>query len=554
MPAYELRFDPDEVEGHRASGRWPGTLLNEHLARAAAAQPEKPALIDSRSRLTYGELREAVDEAALGLLELGVRGGDVVTVQLPNWNEFVVLRLALERVGAIVNPIAPIFRDREVTGMLQLARPVAAIVAERFRDFDIGDMHRRLQASVPSLRHVLTVGEPGEEDGWRALLDAGRGRSAHREVLDWLAPHPDDVSQLIFTSGTTGEPKGVLHTANTLAAATEATLSGMGLGADDVFHMASTFAHQTGFVYGVHLPLHRGATAVYQDVWDGSTFVELIERHGITYTMGATPFVADTLRAVGADTAPLASLRIFISAGAPIPAPVAEEFARRLGCHLGAGWGMTENGLVTAVFPGDPREKTWTSDGRPHPGMEVDVRDGDGRSLPPGQEGDLVARGAFTFRGYLQGRRFTDPWFDGGGWFHTGDRARLDGDGFVRITGRTKDLIIRGGQNIPVKEIEDLLLGHPALRGVALVGYPDERLQERACACVVLEQGASLDLEDVRAHLRGRGVTPQFWPERVEVVSTFPTTPSGKVQKFRLREAVQHVRGSEAQHEGGRTW
>jgi acyl-CoA synthetase (AMP-forming)/AMP-acid ligase II len=343
----------------------------------------------------------------------------------------------------------------------------------------------------------------------------------------------------------------VLHTANTLAAASEATLAGMGLGADDVFHMASTFAHQTGFVYGVHLPLHRGATAVYQDVWDGSTFVDLIERHGITYTMGATPFVADTLRAIGADTSPVRSLRIFISAGAPIPAPVAEEFAQRLGCHLGAGWGMTENGLVTAVFPGDPREKAWTSDGRPHPGMEVEVRDGDGRPLPPGEEGDLVARGAFTFRGYLQGRRSTDPWFDGGGWFHTGDRARLDEDGFVRITGRTKDVIIRGGQNLPVKEIEDLLLGHPAVRNVALVGYPDERLQERACACVVLEADASFDLEDLRAHLRDHGVTPQFWPERVEVVSTFPTTPSGKVQKFRLREAVQ---SETAQPEGGRTW
>jgi cyclohexanecarboxylate-CoA ligase len=555
MPAYELRFDPEEVEAHRSSGRWPGTLLGQHLRHAADRHPDKPALIDARGRLTYGELATAVDEAALGLLDLGVRGGDVVTVQLPNWSEFVVLRLALERMGAIVNPIAPVFREHEVSDMLRLARPVAAVVAREFRGYELGDMYGRLQAGVPSLRHVLTVGEPGEEDGWRRLLDAGRARSSRRDVLDWLAPHPDDVSQLIFTSGTTGEPKGVLHTANTLAAAAEGTLSGMGLGPDDVFHMASTFAHQTGFVYGVHLPIHRGATAVYQDVWDGSRFVELVERHGITYTMGATPFVSDTLRAIGSDVSPLASLRIFISAGAPIPAPVAEEFSHRLDCHLGAGWGMTENGLVTAVFPGDPPEKAWTSDGRPHPGMEVEVRDGD-EALPPGAEGDLVARGAFTFRGYLQGRRFTDPSFDAGGWFHTGDRARLDEDGFIRITGRTKDLIIRGGQNIPVKEVEDVLLGHPAIRGVALVGYPDERLGERACACVVLEEDASFDLEDLRTHLRGHGVTQQFWPERVEVVSAFPSTPSGKVQKFRLRETVGPGarRGETAQHQGGRTW
>ena len=446
-----------------------------------------------------------------------------------------VLRLACERIGAIINPIAPIFREREVRVMLQLAEPRVAFIPRRFRNFDHPGLYTALRTEVPGPRQILEIGDGAEPDGWQELLQAGREAWAHRPALDWLRPQPDDVTEFIFTSGTTGEPKGVLHTSNTLAAAAEATLSGIGLGGDDIFHMASTFAHQTGFTYGVHLPLHRGATAVYQDAWDPSRFIELVAATGITYTMGATPFVADTLRALAGDEAALRTLRIFISAGAPIPAPLAEEFTGRLRCHLGAGWGMTENGLVTACFPGDPPEKAWTSDGRPHPGMEVQVRSG-GQVLGPGKEGDLHARGPFTFRGYIQGRRFTDGYFDEAGWFETGDLARVDEDGFVRITGRTKDLIDRGGENIPIKEIEDLLLRHPAVREVALVGYPDPRMGERAAAFVVVEAGHQFEIEDLRGHLRENGVTPQFWPERVEIRDGFPTTPSGKVQRFRLRE------------------
>lgn len=549
MAAFELRFDATETQAYRRLGQWPGTLLQDHLRRAAAAHPEKPALIDARGRLTYRELAIATDEAALGLLQLGVRGGDVVTVQLPNWNEFVVLRLACERVGAIINPIAPIFREREVRIMLALAEPRVAVIARRFRNFDHPSLYAGLRAGVPSLRQVLEVGDGAEADGWQELLGAGREAWAHRSALDWLRPQPDAVTEFIFTSGTTGEPKGVLHTPNTLAAAAEGTLSGMGLGGDDIFHMASTFAHQTGFTYGVHLPLHRGATAVYQDVWDPQRFVELVESNGITYTMGATPYVADTVRALNDEATALRTLRIFISAGAPIPAPLAEEFTRRLPhCHLGAGWGMSENGLVTACFPGDPPSKAWTSDGRPHPGMEVQVRS-EGRVLAPGEEGDLVARGPFTFRGYIQGRRFTDQYFDAEGWFETGDRARLDEDGFIRITGRTKDLINRGGENIPIKEIEDLLLRHPAVREVALVGYPDPRMGERAAAFVVPDAGRTFGIDDLREHLRSHGVTPQLWPERVELRDRFPATPSGKVQRFRLREDL--LRRQEAESADG---
>jgi cyclohexanecarboxylate-CoA ligase len=536
---FETVLTREQIEFARRQGSWPNRLLNDDLQAAAATTPERMALTDSRGSYTYVELAAVVDEVALGLLELGVRPQDVVSVQLPNWNEFVVLTLALERVGAVINPIATIFRGREVGAILDLARPVGVVTAASFRGFDHVAMYEQLWEGR-SLRFGVVVGGDGRGRwlGWEDLRQLGRRRIDVRPQLDWLRPDPNQVTELIFTSGTTGQPKGVLHTANTLGAAALSAIRGQRLGPDDVFHMASTFAHQTGFVYGVRLPIHCGAPAVFQDLWDAGGFVELVGRHGITFTMGATPYVVDLLRAVGSDVSALRSLRTFISAGAPIPEPVAEEMAGRLTtCRLAPGWGMTENNLVTSVFPEDPPEKVVSSDGRPFPGMEVLVRSG-GRPAAPDEEGDLYARGPFTFVGYVQGRAFTEPSFDPEGWFATGDRARVDAQGFIRITGRTKDLIIRGGENVPVKEIEDLILRHPAVRQVALVAVPDQRLGERAVACVVLEQGASLDLEGLRAHLRQHQVTPQFWPERLEVMAEFPTTPSGKVQKFRLRELV----------------
>jgi cyclohexanecarboxylate-CoA ligase len=528
------------------TGRWADRLLTDDLDAAARSRPDRTAMVDARASLTYAELLGLTDRVALGLLELGVRHGDVVTVQLPNWNEFVVMVLALERIGAVINPVAPIFREREVASMLRLARPVAAVVPRRFRGFDFPAMYAGLRSGAPCLRSLVVVdGEAGEGDlSWTELVELGVRSEGHRSALAWLRPDPDDVCELIFTSGTTGEPKGVLHTHHTLGAAAWGAIRAQRLSPDDVFHMASTFAHQTGFVYGVRLPVHLGATGVWQDVWDGPGFVELVERHGITFTMGATPFVADTLRALGADTSPLRTLRTFISAGAPIPVPIAEEVRLRLPTRLAPGWGMTENGLVTVCTADDPPEKTTSSDGRPHPGNELQVRGLDGRPLPVGAEGDLFVRGSFMFVGYVQGRAFTQRFFDAHGWFETGDRARLDEDGFVRITGRTKDIIIRGGENIPVKEIEDVMLRHPAVAQVALVGAPDERLGEAAAAYVVLAPSGSLDLDGLRDHLRQNGVTPQYWPERLEVIDQMPTTPSGKIQKFRLREMAALAAGS----------
>ena len=526
------------IAEREAGGLWAGVRLQELLLRAVDARPHEVAAVDARGRLTWSELAERSTACALGLVELGVGRGDVVTVQLPNWNEFVVVMLATERIGAVLNPIAPIFRRRELAGMLRLARPVVAVVADEFRGFRYPPMWSELREEQPSLRHLVVLdGEGGADPTWDDLLARGRAARWDGDALDLLPPDPNEVCELIFTSGTTGEPKGVLHTHNTLEAAVRAMVGSQAITPGDVVHMASTFAHQTGYLFGARMFIHAGCRGVFQDVWDPTGFVALVEREGITASFGATPFLADVLRSPTLAEHDLSTWRLFGCFGAPIPGPLLESAAGRLPCRVMPGWGMSEVNLVTTTRQGDPPEKVVASDGRPFEGCAVRVIGEDGAELPRGEEGDLVCRSSSAFVGYIQGRPFTEACSTPDGWFRTGDRARMDDDGFIRITGRTKDLIIRGGENVPVKEIEDVLLRHPCVANVALVGAPDPRLGEVSCAFVVPE-GRAPGLDELRAHLEDQHVTRQFWPERLVVLDAFPTTPSGKVQKFKLREQL----------------
>jgi cyclohexanecarboxylate-CoA ligase len=545
---YESILTRENADRFRAAGWWPDRLLNDALAVAVARHPGRVALVDARDRMTYASLKVQVDQCALGLLAIGIRRGDVVTVQLPNWNEFEVLTLALERIGALINPIAPIFRKHELRVMLRLARSTAAVIPKHFRGWDYPAMYAELKADSPDLKHVVVIdGEVSNGDGgmlsWSQLLATGSVPSANRESLEWLRPSPDEITALIFTSGTTGEPKGVMHTANTFGAMLEAMIQVNQLTDGDVFHMASTVGHATGFLLGTRLPLYLGARAVYQEAWDPEEFIRLVEAEHVTYTAGATPFLADTLRAKNLGLHDIRSLRIFLCGGAPIPRPLAKEAVSRLDCRLVPQWGLSEVGPVTTTYPDDAIELAITTDGRAYPQMELTVRDPFGKSCAAGQEGELHTRGAFVFAGYVQGRRFTEQFFTPDGWLTTGDLAVMDADGYIRITGRSKDLIIRGGENVPVKEIEDVLIQNRKVRSVALVGLPDARLGEIGCACIIPEQRETVSLEELREFLAAQQVTRQFWPERLELMDAFPTTPSGKVQKFLLREIVKGASG-----------
>ncbi len=341
---------------------------------------------------------------------------------------------------------------------------------------------------------------------------------------------------MVFTSGTTGEPKGVMHTPNTTLSTIYTLIERLAFTDRDVLLMASTLGHQTGYLYGYCLNLLLGATAVWMDIWNVADAARLIEAERVTFTMGATPFLRDLTYAE--TPRDLGSLRVFISAGAPIPRQLVKDARDRLKCAISAGWGMTENGLVTCNGLDDPEEKVFTTDGVPLSGMELRVVDEDGHEVARNDEGDLLVRGPAQFAGYFKRPEFTADGHTIDGWFKTGDRATLDGDGYLSITGRTKDVIIRGGENIPVVEVENLLYTHPKIAGVAIVAMADPRLVERACAVVIPHDGQSLTLPEVTAFLEGHQLARHKFPERLEIVTEFPMTPSGKIQKYRLRQLV----------------
>lgn len=538
-------FDPvltrKRVEAMNAGGFWPGKTAAGYLDGCIAEMPDKTAVVDFNSmtneatRLSYRDFGKIVERIAVGLAELGVEKGDVVSCQLPNWWQFTALHLACVRIGAVTNPLMPIFRERELSFMLGLAESKVLVIPRAFRSFDYPAMVANIRADLPQLKYVLVIGGDGETSFEKVLLDTPweQRRDAGR-LFATRRPDPDDVTQLMYTSGTTGEPKGVMHTSNTLLSNILICAERLGLGADDVMFMASPMAHQTGFMYGLLMPVLAGATAILQDVWEPKRASASISREGITFTMASTPFLSDLTETVAADGGDVSRLRIFLVAGAPIPRALVERARQILGTNIVSAWGMTENGLVTTTCLDDPEDKAINTDGRALPGMEVRVVDSGNSPLPAGEEGMLKARACSTFVGYLK----RPEWYnhDAEGWFDTGDLARVDGQGYIRLTRRSKDIIIRGGENIPVVEIEGLLFRHPDIQDVAIIGVPDERLGERACAFIVPKPGREVGLREVVAFLEEHRVARQYLPERAEIVGELPRTPSGKVQKFKLRE------------------
>ncbi len=540
---FELSSLPKRQAAMKEGGHWRGETLLDHLARAVAQMPGKTAVVASQSeqgrerRLTYEELDRLSDLVALSLEDRGIGHGDVVSFQLPNWWEFTVLHLACLKLGAISNPLMIIFRERELNFMLGLAETKVLVVPAKFRNFDYAAMAANVQASLPSLEHIFIVNGEGEQS-FDMLLKPRAGEEG-RQRLHERKLSPDDVIQLLYTSGTTGEPKGVMHTSNTMLSNLVPFAERLHLGQNDVIHMPSPMAHQLGFMYGLVLPVMLGATAVLQDVFVAQTMAEQITREGATFTMGATPFLNDLTDYVERTESATPTLRVFVSAGAPIPRALVTKARQVLGAAIISAWGMSENGAVTTTRPEDPEEKTGNTDGKALPGMEVRIVDVEGKTLPSGAEGQLQVRGCSNFVGYLKRPELDNT--NAEGWFDTGDIARMDEDGYIRIAGRSKDIIIRGGENIPVVEIEGILFKHPKIAGVAIVGYPDERLGERACAYVTLKEGAALTFEEMTSFLKDQKMAVQYIPERLEIVEELPRTPSGKIQKFKLREAAKRA-------------
>ena len=510
------------------SGHWRNKTLFDFYRIFLEKNPNQVAIVEGDHRLSFEELEKRSNNLAKALRKLGISRGKVVSFQLPNWYQAVILNLALSRLGAIINPIIPIYKEREVSFILNQAKSEAFVIPEIFRGYNYIEMVKKIKPNLPNLRHTIVLGTniPPGMISLESLLE-GDGSFAPAERLD-----PNDVKLLLYTSGTTAEPKGVQHTHNTLICTLLHDAGHWGLKEEAVIFMPSPVTHITGYTMALEMPFVIGCRAVLMDIWNPERALGLIEKEKCTFTVGATPFLQGLLHSPEFRKHRLGSL-LFVCGGAYIPPELIKE-AWDGGFRAFRIYGSTEAPSVT-LGKGSP-EKAAQTDGFV---LSYDCRivDFDNKPLPFGAEGEIVVRGPKAFVGYKDPALNEDS-FDQEGWFHTGDIGRLSADGYLEITGRKKDIIIRGGENISVKEIEDLIHLHPSVETAAVVAMPDVALGEKACAYVKLRKGAQLDFKGLVEFLKQCKLSRQKLPERLEIVDEFPMTPSGKIKKHELRKDV----------------
>ncbi|ROP60529.1 3-phosphoshikimate 1-carboxyvinyltransferase [Curtobacterium sp. PhB115] len=546
-------------------------VLSEKVRALSVSDPDGLAVIEvggaAPVNTTWKELQDEADKVSALLLELGVRTGESVAMQLPNWREFVSITLGAIQIGAVATPIMPVFGPRETTMTLARSRARVVFLPNVFRKrrpaLELLDVIDEAQAQKRrlSVEHVIVLRSEarGQADSptnqaplpadaadrvaasdwnWRYFDTALESVQVDVDQITSHAPGPDDICQLLFTSGTTGEPKGVQHPHRTLGLATAMHVAQSGLTSADRIYIPSPLAHQTGFLYGMLLAFRLGAPQVIQPVWDGTVALEqAFGVAGASFVQCATPFLTDLVDLVEAGAAQPESLRIFVPTGAAVPRALAQRAATVLGTAILGAFGTSETCLGALSSPTDDPADAYGHDGRALPGIRIRIVDDAGHELPAGTEGNFELHSATMFDGYLDRPDLTDDVFTEDGWYRTGDLAKVDEKGFLSITGRVKDVINRGGEKIPVVEIENLLYQHPLVTDVAIVAMPDARLGERACAFVVSARvGEPLDFAGMQQYLDNAGVSKYYWPERLEYIDELPRNAVGKVQKNVLRE------------------
>ncbi|MBO6782947.1 MAG: AMP-binding protein [Alphaproteobacteria bacterium] len=535
VSGWKTRLTDELIAENTASGIWRNLTLADQLDDVLAKSPDRVLFIEGGRAVTASAISRDARALASALQGRGLRAGDVVSFELPNWPETVVIDLACAMLGLVCNPIIPIYRDAEVTYILRDAGAKVFFIPTTFRKFDYADMVARHRDELPDLEHVVTVrGSADGADRFEDLLAEGDPEGLVRPEVD-----PNAVKLIMYTSGTTGRPKGVLHSHNTIDTEIQAISRFLALDENDVILMPSPVSHITGYLYGIQMPFTLDAPAVFMETWNAEAAADLIDEHGVTFTIAATVFLQELTDFARRNSRSLPSLRFFPSGGAPVPPEVIynahKAFER---CVCSRVYGSTEAPTVTLGVNSREEEKLGATTEGLIVGHEVRIVDpADGRELGVGEEGEILTRGPEMCLGYAAEDHNADA-FEADGFFHTGDLAMMTDEGALVITGRSKDLIIRGGENISPREIEDALHEHPAIHEAAVVAMPHERMGETGCAYVVLEDGASLSFEDMVAFLDGTGMARQKYPEHLEIIEEFPRTAAGKIRKNVLRDRI----------------
>jgi cyclohexanecarboxylate-CoA ligase len=499
-----------------------GRTLWELIEARADTSPDATMAIDEAERtLTFGGYRDWCERVAAGLAaEHGVGEGTRVSWVLPSRFEALVLTGALARLGAVQNPILPIYRHREVSFITAQSGAALLVVPGVFRGFDFAAMAAEVTSGTDC---AVLVADPDLPEGDPSALPAYR---AARDELRWL----------FYSSGTTADPKGAKHTDASLAAANAGMQWAMEVTDADRAAVVFPVTHVGGLVW-LFNAMETGVQLLMVEVFDPSSTPAWLGEHGCTCAGAGTVFWLAYLaaqRALPVGEQLLPDVRIFNGGGAPKPVTLHAEMVEAFGAPLIGGWGLTESPINTMVSVHDDDEAKAATDGRPCPGVDLRVVM-DAEVLGAGSEGELQVRGPQVCGGYLDSTLDADAFTDDG-WFRTGDLGVVDERGYVRITGRLKDIIIRKGENISAKEIEDLLFAHPAVADVAVVGLPDDASGERACAVVVCAPGSSLSFDELVEHCRAGRLSAHKIPEQLEIVEALPRNPSGKVLKRDLRQ------------------
>ncbi len=533
------RYSADQIAEFRAKGYWDSRSLAWYVDKFAAENPDAVVLTDDYSTLTRGELRAQAYRFAASLKKLGVVAGDRVQVQLPNWNEYVVIYVALARLGATLVPTMPVYRDDEVKYVIDNAGAKISIVTEEFRHFNYVDMIAEIRTTTPGIENVIVV-RGNATGGNLSFDDLIAGDTVPTDDELGPVPGPDENHAVIYTSGTESRPKGCQHTFATMAFTAHSLARDVfGLTEHDVMFMPTPVTHATGLAAGVMLPLMYGAAIHLVDVWEPNDGLRRIERYKTTVSIAATPFLQMALGALkGGSTSDISSMRIWASAGAPIPEAMLKDWRSLIpGCLALPVYGNSEALIVTAMRKDDPEEKAVSTDGRAPEGIAVEIRDENNTAVGVGEEGEIKFTSPGMLVAYWQNPEKTSETIGPDGFFSTGDLGKLDAEGFLRVTGRIKDLIIRGGLNISAREVEENAATHPEIAAIAAVSMPDERMGEKVCAFIVAAGDRQLTIEELAAYLQGeRKIAAQKCPEKIIYIDELPSTATGKVKKFELRQ------------------
>ncbi|EMN6637423.1 medium-chain fatty-acid--CoA ligase [Escherichia coli] len=531
-----LTFNEQRRAAYRQQGLWGDASLADYWQQTARAMPDKIAVVDNHgASYTYSALDHAASCLANWMLAKGIESGDRIAFQLPGWCEFTVIYLACLKIGAVSVPLLPSWREAELVWVLNKCQAKMFFAPTLFKQTRPVDLILPLQNQLPQLQQIVGVDKLAPAT---SALSLSQIIADNTPLTTAITVHGDELAAVLFTSGTEGLPKGVMLTHNNILASERAYCARLNLTWQDVFMMPAPLGHATGFLHGVTAPFLIGARSVLLDIFTPDACLALLEQQRCTCMLGATPFVYDLLNLLEKQPADLSALRFFLCGGTTIPKKVARECQQR-GIKLLSVYGSTESSPHAVVNLDDPLSRFMHTDGYAAAGVEIKVVDDARKTLPPGYEGEEASRGPNVFMGYFDEPELTARTLDEEGWYYSGDLCRMDEAGYIKITGRKKDIIVRGGENISSREVEDILLQHPKIHDACVVAMPDERLGERSCAYVVLKAPHhSLSLEEVVAFFSRKRVAKYKYPEHIVVIEKLPRTASGKIQKFLLRKDI----------------